>query len=228
VGQSVPDGQADSEFTEGDDYAARTLATWAAIAVHHARLLAASTEREGKLEELVTRLEATQAVAVAAGAETDLARLLELVAERGCEIVEARIVLILLQEGVDLLIASRAGQTEAEIGARLPVADSISGRVMLTKLPARVDDPSAEMRASPTVLGTPEVRSALLVPLVFRDEALGIMAAFDRDGESPAFDGPSRRAEIGPTEVVCKALGDAARRFRSVDDLSRDWRGARG
>ena len=157
------------EFTEADEYAATVLATWATIAVDHARLLADAVEREGNLEDAVRRLEATQAVAVAAGAETDLARVLQLVAERARAIVEARSVLMLLQEGVDLVIASRAGDTEAQIGARVPVADSISGRVMLTKIPARVDDPSSAMRISPTVLGASEVRSALLVPLVYRD-----------------------------------------------------------
>lgn len=35
------------EFTADDEYAATTLATWAAIAVDHARLLAAATERQG-------------------------------------------------------------------------------------------------------------------------------------------------------------------------------------
>lgn len=173
------------EFTAADEYAATALATWAAIAVDHARLLSGAAERESRLEDAVRRLEATQAVAVAAGAETDLDRVLDMVAERGREIVEARSVLMLLQRGVDLVIVSRAGETEAEIGARLPIADSIAGRVMLTKLPARVNDPSSQMRVLPAALGLKEVRSALLVPLVYRDEAVGMMAAFDRDEGSP-------------------------------------------
>jgi two-component system, NarL family, sensor histidine kinase DevS len=82
------------EFTEADEYAATTLATWAAIAVDHARLLAASVERQGQLEDAVRRLEATQAVAVAAGAEADLARVLELIVERGREFVTVADVLI--------------------------------------------------------------------------------------------------------------------------------------
>jgi GAF domain-containing protein len=40
------------EFTEADEYAATTLATWAAIAVDHARLLAAAVEREGTAEAI--------------------------------------------------------------------------------------------------------------------------------------------------------------------------------
>jgi GAF domain-containing protein len=35
------------EFTEADEYAATTLATWAAIAVDHARLLAGAVEPQG-------------------------------------------------------------------------------------------------------------------------------------------------------------------------------------
>jgi GAF domain-containing protein len=38
------------EFTEADEYAATTLATWAAIAVDHSRLLAGALERQGERE----------------------------------------------------------------------------------------------------------------------------------------------------------------------------------
>jgi GAF domain-containing protein len=113
-----------AEFTEADEYAVTALATWAAIAVDHARLLGRATERQSQLEDAVRRLEATQAVAVAAGAETDLTRVLDVIAERGREIVEARSVLILLQEGIELVVASRAGDTRAEIGAHIPVAET--------------------------------------------------------------------------------------------------------
>jgi GAF domain-containing protein len=199
------------EFTEADEYAATVLATWAAIAVDHARLLADATEREGNLEDAVRRLEATQAVAVAAGAEPDLSRVLELVAERGREMVQARSVLILLQEGVQLVIASRAGDTQAAIGARVPVADTLPARVMLTKLPVRVDDPSSQLQVSPAVLGVPEVRYALLVPMVFRDEALGVMAAFDRDAESPAFDENDERVLLAFAANAATAVGQHKR-----------------
>ena len=199
------------EFTEADEYAATVLATWAAIAVEHARLLAEAGERQVNLEDAVRRLEATQAVAIAAGAETDLGRVLELVAERARETVEARSVLMLLQEGVDLVIHSRAGDTEAQIGAHLPVAGSISGRVMLTKSPARVHDPSSEMRISPAVLGVSEVRTALLVPLVYRDEALGMMAALDRDADSSEFDESDEKVLLAFAANAATAVGQHRR-----------------
>lgn len=70
----------------------------------------------------------------------------------------------------------------------LYLTEPISAKVMLTRRPARVDDPSSQLGVLPTRLGVPEVHSALLVPMVYRDEALGVMAAFDRDAGSPEFD----------------------------------------
>jgi signal transduction histidine kinase len=174
-------------FTDADERAAVTLATWASIAIEHSRLLSGAAEREAKLEAAVRRLEATQAVAVAVGAETDLARVLELIAKRGRAMVGARSVLILLAEGDDLRIASYAGHAHVNIGTRFPIAESTSGQVMVAKRPARVDD-SSSLRVSPARLGVPDARSALLVPLVYRGRALGVMAAFDHGVEAPEFD----------------------------------------
>ena len=199
------------EFTEADEYAATVLATWAAIAVDHSRLVGRAVDRQAQLEDAVRRLEATQAVAVAAGAETELTRVLELIAERGRDIVAARSVLILLQEGVELVVASRAGDTNAAIGARVPIAQTVSARVMLTKLPARVDDPAAQLRASPAALGVPEPRSALLVPMVFRDEALGVMLALDGDGEPREFDESDEKVLLAFAANAATAVGQHKR-----------------
>jgi signal transduction histidine kinase len=177
-----------SEFTKADERAVETLAAWASIAIEHARLLTAAGERQAELEAAVTRLEATQAVAVAVGAETDLDRVLELIAKRGRAIVEARSVLIVLREVDDLVIAAGAGHGDARLGARFPIAESTSGQAMLAKRPFRVDNPSSQLLVSPNRLGVPDARSALLVPLVYRGEALGVMAAFDRGSESLQFD----------------------------------------
>jgi signal transduction histidine kinase len=133
-------------------------------------------------------LEATRDIAVAIGSEIDLARVLELIAKRGRAIIDARSVLILLQEGDDLVIASAAGHTQSEIGARIPISGSTSGDVMVSGRPARIDDAGSQLRFSPERLGVPGARSALLVPLVYRGEPLGVMAAFDRGSESPGFD----------------------------------------
>jgi GAF domain-containing protein len=199
-------------FTEDDEYAAVTLATWAAIAIDHARLLTGTIERQDQLDAAVRRLEATQAVAAAVGAETDLASVLELIAEGGRAIVAARSVLMLLQEGVDLVIASRAGDTQAQTGARLPVANSIFGQVMVSQRAARVDDPASQPGLSPAQLGAPDMRSALLVPLVYRDDAIGLMTAFDRDTGSPGFDDADEQALVAFAASAAPAVGQYRRR----------------
>lgn len=168
------------EFDAADEQAAVTLASWAAIAIEHARALSAANERQAALERAVRGLEATQAIAVAVGAETKLPRVLELIAQRGRAIVDARAVVILLQQGTDLVVVIGVGQSTAQPDTRIPIAESTSGQVMLSQRPVRIT--KDELRIAPQVLGVPEAHSALIVPLVYRGRALGVLAAFDRAG----------------------------------------------
>jgi signal transduction histidine kinase len=173
----------DGEFDAGDEQAAATLAQWAAIAIDHARLLAAADERQHRLEHAVRDLEATQTIAVAVGAETDLARVLELIAKRGRVIVEARSVVIMLQQGDELEVAAGAGHSHPQPGTRIPIGASTSGEVMTAQRPVRISD-IAQLRVSADRLGVPDAQSALIVPLVYRGRGLGVLAAFDRRRES--------------------------------------------
>ncbi len=179
--------KASGEFREADERAVTMLAAWASIAIEHARLLKAAADRQGQLETAVRRLEATLTVAVAVGAETDLGRVLELITKRGRAMVGARSLLILLRDGDELVIASGAGHAHARIGARFPVAESTSGEVMLAKRATRVADPASRLQIAPDRLGVPDAQFALLVPLLYRGEALGVMAAFDRSSGGPEF-----------------------------------------
>lgn len=179
--------KAAGEFSEADVRAVTTLAAWASIAIEHSRLAKASADRQGQLETAVRRLEATQAVAVAVGAEIDIGRVLELITKRGRAIVGARSLVILLRDGNDLVIASAAGHAHAQIGARIPAAESTSGDVMLAKRATRVADPASRLRISPDRLGVSAARFALIVPLLYRGEALGVMLAFDRGQGEPEF-----------------------------------------
>jgi signal transduction histidine kinase len=175
------------DFDDGDEQSIVTLAAWAASTIEHARLLAGAERRQEALERAVRGLEATQAIAVALGAETDLSRVLELIAKRGRAIVEARSVVILLQDGDDLVVAVGAGHSHAHVGVRIPVAHSTSGQVMLAQRPSRITNPDSQLQVSPQTLGVPEAHSALLVPLVYRGQALGVLAAFDRGQEAQTF-----------------------------------------
>jgi signal transduction histidine kinase len=169
----------DGEFTAEDEEAAEILASWAAIAIEQARLMTAASARQDELERVLRGLEATQAIAVAVGAETDLPRVLELIAKRALAIVDARGVLILLQDGNSLVVAAGAGHTRPDPDARIPIEQSTSGQVMVSQRSARITDVS-QLQVPVSRLGVPDARSALLVPLIYRGRSLGVLAAFDR------------------------------------------------
>ncbi len=178
-----PDGQ----FDDSDEQTVVTLAGWASIAIEHARLLATAGKREQALERALRGLEATQAIAVAIGAETDLSRVLELIAKRGRAIVDARSIVILLRDGDALVVAAGADHTPPKVGLRIPIAASTSGRVMLTQRPLRISNVDLQLDVSPQALGVDDAHSALLVPLVYRGRGLGVLAAFDRGQRTLTF-----------------------------------------
>jgi signal transduction histidine kinase len=169
------------EFDAADEQAAVTLAAWAGIAIEHSRALLAATDREAALERAVRGLEATQAIAVAVGVETDLSRVLELIAKRGRALAEARTVVIMLTDEDDLVVVVGAGHDTVQPGTRIPIVGSTSGQVMLSQKPERVTDTESQLRISAATLGVPQAHAALLVPLVYRGRALGVLVAFDRD-----------------------------------------------
>jgi signal transduction histidine kinase len=171
-------------FTSQDEDAAIVLADWAAIAIENARLYRTVAGRRDELEHAVRGLEATTAIALAVGAETELERVLELVVKRARALVEAHDVLILLRDGDDLVIAAGAGYVTIADAARLPVAGSTAGEVLAEGRPRRIADAARQLRVSPAQLGLEGARTALLVPLVYRGRGLGVLAAFDRlDGD---------------------------------------------
>jgi signal transduction histidine kinase len=134
----------------------------------------------------VHKLEATTEIARAVGGETDLNRILEIVVKRGRALVEARSLLILLRDGDELAPASIAGEREGPVvEARIPIAGSIPGQVLEAREPRRVIDLDPSLMARP---GRPEAGVvSLLVPLVFRGEALGVLVALDPLGRDLGF-----------------------------------------
>src|SRR4029079_16799890 len=90
--------------------------------------------RRDELERTVTALETTTAIARAVGGETDLQRILELIAERGRALVGARAIVIELVDGPDLVVKAAAGVRDASLlGARIPIDGSLGGQVLRTR-----------------------------------------------------------------------------------------------
>jgi signal transduction histidine kinase len=220
-----------TRFDEGDELAAVTLADWAAIAIDNARLYTAVQGRRDELERAVRRLEATQAVAVAIGAETELERVLELIVKRGRALVNARTVLIMLPEGADLVVVASAGETTQPRRARLPIAGSTSGEVLARRRVQRISDIQGGLRVPPETFGVQAAHSALLVPLVYRGRSLGVLAAYDRRGESISFSDEDEQllrsfAASAATAVATaqSVLGDRVRHsLEAADAERRHW-----
>lgn len=180
-------------FTDADEEAAVVLAEWAGIAIDNARLFSGSEERRGQLERAVSRLEATTEIARAVGGETNLERVLETIAKRARALVEARSVVILLEDQNELEVAATAGEFTRDVrGERLTIGWTTWGGVLRGLRPERVADVHARLGISPRELGI-EAHAALLTPLNFRGNALGVIAAFDRLELGPEFDEEDER-----------------------------------
>ncbi len=175
------------EFTDEDEEAVVILAQWAATAIDNARLYEASEQRREQLERAVRSLEAARDIADAISGESDLQRILDLVAKRGRALVDARSVLIMLREGDDLVVVASAGHAHANRGQHLPVASSTSGQVLERGRAERISDAAGRLIIGPFELGVPEAHSALLVPMHSHGTGIGVVAAFDRGPEGDEF-----------------------------------------
>jgi signal transduction histidine kinase len=175
------------EFTLQDEEAAVILAGWAAIAIDHAQVHEISERRREEAEKAVRGLEATRDVVVAIGGEVALEHVLEMIVKRGRVLVAARSVVIMLRDGEELVVQASAGHVQEARGVRLPIADSTSGQVLEHLRTERITDVAARLRIDPGEFGVPDARTALLVPMVYRGQAMGVLAAFDRDGSGDVF-----------------------------------------
>ena len=179
--------KAGGEFDEADEQSALILAEWTAIAVDNARLYSSVEEQRDTLERAVRSLEATTEIARAVGGETDLNRILETIVKRGRALVQANSLLILLAEDGELRVAAVAGESDHDSKLRVPIAGSVPGEVLESRAPRRVRDLGPNLMSQPRSQGSGA--AALLVPLVFRGQAVGVLVALDPLGSDSEFSG---------------------------------------
>jgi signal transduction histidine kinase len=219
------------DFDEADEASVVVLADWAAIAIENARLYEAVNARRKELERAVRGFEATATIARAIGGETDLDRVLELIVKRGRALVEARSVLILLRHGDELTVASAAGHISDREPVRLPVGGSFVGDALERQRTLVVADVERELALQPEQLGVPDASTALLVPLVFRGRALGVLIAFDRLSGEGSFSRDDEQvlqafAASAATAVANTQSVEADRlrhSLRAADEERRRW-----
>jgi len=163
------------DFTDEDEDIVELLAGQAAVAIENARLYEAATQWSKQLESL-------NEIGNALATETDLEPLLDLVARRLLELLNARLVTVLLPAGAnELRFVAVAGEGGADlIGQTMPRAASKSGRVIERGRSERVDSVLDDPEVDHEVMRRFGARSGLWVPLVARGRTIGLLAAHDK------------------------------------------------
>jgi signal transduction histidine kinase len=176
----LTDKQDAEAFDADDEEATELLAGWAAIAIDNARVYNSEQQRRVELEQAVRALEATTAIARALGGETDLDRILELIVHRARALLAARNVVLLLNENDELRVRACAGPlADAVHDIRIPIEGSVGGEIVRSMRSRRIGEVRTHLRFALAERVDAEV--GVLVPLVFRGRALGVLEAFDRE-----------------------------------------------
>ncbi len=170
------------------------------------------------------RLEAFARIARTLGGETDLERVLLLILEQGREIVGARELLVCVPDAGGLAVvagSALAGRTPA----RLPRGDSLVGQVFDS---GRARSVTAADQAGELERLSPGARAAILVPLSFRGETLGVLAGIDRADGRP-FDAEDEQllqsVAASAATAVATARTVAADRLRLSIEAAEEARG---
>jgi signal transduction histidine kinase len=212
------------DFTEGDQELVGVLASQAAVAIENARLFEASTRWSRQLESLIE-------VSGALASETDVDVLLELIAQRLQELLEARLVTVALPVGEEeLRIVTAAGErAETVAGRTVARSESKAGRVLERGSSERVDslleDPEVNLEFTRSI----QARSGLWVPLLAHGRPIGVITAYDNLGAPDArFDSDdvrlaetfASRAAVA-VELSKRVQRDALRRIVAAQELER-------
>jgi signal transduction histidine kinase len=211
------------DFNREDEEIVTLLAGQAAVAIENARLYESATRWSQQLESLME-------VGAALARETELPKLLELVARRLRELIGARLVVIAVPAGDDSLRIEAADGEDAEefLGVLLDRPSSKSGRVLdrrrSERLDSLIDDPEVD-REFARRMG---MRAALFVPLLVGERAIGVIQAFDKLAADRRFSNEDLRvaetfaAQAGiAVDTATRVARDALQRAVEGQELER-------
>ncbi len=209
--------KAGGAFDEADEDAVVTLAGWAAVAIENARVHHSVARRRDELEQSVAALSAMMDIALALGGETHVDAVLELVVKRARALVSARSMTLGLVEGSDLVFAGTAGEFPVELrGTRMALPETVADQVVRARRSQRLSDELNRMRFERHGLGGAGIQAeaGLVVPLLFRDRAIGVLMAFDRLTDGPEFSARDEQLLLAYSTAAAAAIATA----RSVQE----------
>ena len=211
------------EFTADDEELTRLLAAQAAVAVENARLHESSTRSLRQLESL-------SEIGNALAAQIELEPLLEIVAARLRDLIAARVVLIALSDraGTLRIAAAHGDGAGALSGTALALDASKAARVMERSRSQRVDELTDDREVDQEVVLQMGFSTGLYVPLIVDGRAIGVIAAYDREGADPRFgeedarlgESLAQRAAIA-VDLSQRVGRDAIRRVVEAQELER-------
>ncbi len=213
-----------ADFSGEDEELVTLLAAQAAVAIENVRLYQTATDWSARLESL-------NEIGNALVTETDLDALLDLVARRLRELLEARSVVVFLPVGPDRLrLAAVAADDGHElVGTTVAREGSKSGRVLSARRSERVDSLLDDPEIDPVVARLLAAHTGLWVPLVAQGRAIGVLAAHDKlDVPGGRFsDDDLRLAETFASRAAVavdlseRVARDALRRVVAAQELER-------
>ena len=212
------------DFTEEDQELVELLASQAAVSIENARLYESAMRWSRQLESL---MEVSSAMAGA----TSVERLLELIAERLHDLLEARLVTVALPAGPEQvrIVAAAGEQADDVLGELLPLHESKTGRVLERRRSERVDSVLDDREVDRVFTRRVDARAGLWVPLLVQDRAIGVISAYDKLSAADArfTDEDIRLAETFATraavavELSERVERDALRRIVAAQELER-------
>jgi len=213
--------QGGEDFTDEDAEVVTLLAGQAAVAVENARLYEASARWSRQLQSL-------EEVGHALATETDLDRLLDLVVRRLRELVAARIVALALPVGGNELRFAAVAGAEDLLGTTISRSESKSGAVLERRRSERIDSVIDDPEVNREVTRRAGARTGMWVPLIARDQAIGVLEIHDKEGPDPRFSHDdfrlaetfAARAAVA-VELSQRVARDAVRRVVQAQEAER-------
>jgi signal transduction histidine kinase len=175
--------KAEGDFTEADEGVAIMLAAQAGVAIQNARLFADAKGHAEALERAWTELSSVDELlgAILSGGERD--SVLQLLADQAVRVIPSAVIGIALPEDdrtVLRYVAAAGDRAERLRQHTVPVGGSKVGAALLARRVVRVDDLESDPDAYAPTGRIAGVRSLLIVPIVRRFEAVGVIVAGDR------------------------------------------------
>jgi signal transduction histidine kinase len=173
----------EGDFTEADEGVAIMLAAQAGAAIQNARLLADARTHADALERAWIELSSVDELlgAILSGGSRD--DVLQLLVEQAVRVVPSTVVGIALPEDDRTMLryVAAAGRRGDRLRHHaVPVAGSMVGAALLARRVVRVEDLQSDPDAYAPTGRVAGVRSLLIVPIVRRFEAVGVIVAGDR------------------------------------------------